>query len=113
MKYLKTFENIDKNEYIVFKRMVYDVSADVDSTELTVYEITGKEKLTSYSNSMIPANQIYKYYEKPAFGDNLVKSHNSITLKKSEISDSIYQSDNLQEVLDILPILVTTDKYNL
>jgi len=61
----------------------------------------------------IIAEQLYTYYEKPTLGNNLVKNFTIVNFIKSALSGAIYQSDNLQDVLDVLPILATTNKYNL
>jgi hypothetical protein len=108
MKYLKSYENINipLKKYVIWKQ----------DTDLEVFEVTDKiEKWDT--DKVIIINILYKFKlgkiepvslnKRPTAGLDLTNLQNNIK------NFCIYQSDNLQDCLDILEILDTSNKYNL
>ena len=104
MKYLKKFENKEFKTYAVLEDKLY----------LTVIKINEQQ------NKLINLSILYKYDKKT---NQLNKTETrflsastsvSYTYTKKDFQDEmIYQSDDLQDILDKIPMLSSAYKYNL
>lgn len=108
MKYIKTYEYNTLRDMEIKKYLVIKTIDDNKDVILLVLRCS-----SYYYNSIIQTNAVYSYYVKDK---NLVK-HQFLTeynLPKSGPTKMIlYQSDDLQEVLDNLPYLIDTKKFNI
>jgi len=103
MKYLKTFES---NKYDFKTYLLYKVNPDI-------YFILKFVRLNgTLRDTYITTNKCYSYSK---ILNNLVPQHAGYRLEYSDdnIKDIIYQSDNIQDCLDVIHTLKDTEKYNI
>lgn len=108
MKYLKKFENI-KDEY---KKYVIYKSIHKSIDYLFILEVINQNE------HFINVRKLYRYYNEytgDSFGIIGLEELDRATLKftPERMNDVIYQSDNMQDCLDVLPELISAIKYNI
>ena len=106
--YIKTFENI-KN----YKRYIIFPFVTALSSSFYILEVLQEDE------SFIVLRKSYKYYDeykgKPAFGIQGLEELYGDTIKftPERMKNAVYQSDNIQDCLDKLPVIKNMMKYNI
>jgi len=103
MKYIKKFESTDMmtelpklKKYVLYK---------ANTNTYFILEITG------YENTYIATKKLYIY---TLLLDKLRKGkHQYYNININRVHEIVYDSDNLKDVVDIIPTLKEIDKYNL
>lgn len=124
MKHLDTFENIkyaDKLElkkYLILKPFI---NPRFEKEKLQIAKVISVEdKLSTISNNdvMISMNLLYEFkpdYTEPKKIENLseVDSFTTIDCYFNVKKDIVYQSNDLEECLNMLPAMLDAKKYNM
>ena len=115
MRHIKKFESVDLNlkKYIIWDTVIGSSSRGV----LLILEVLVIKHSIS-DGYRIKYSFIYRYHKKD---NSLEDMKNSLDLNNSDNinytgyseKNIVYQSDNIQECIDMLPLLANTSKYNL
>lgn len=95
MKYIKKFENNQFKKYIIF---YYD-----HFLSLEILEVNSVQK------DMIITSELYSYKDNKLTKE---KGHDFAVMNDS-YDQILYQSDSLEECIDIIPSIYNSNKYNL
>ena len=107
MKYIKTFE-IAFNDIKISKYILIQKPRDTD----TYFILEPYSIYDSKDSGLIQSKKLFTFKK----SDNYLRKnkHQFFDINtKTELQYIVYQSDNIQELKDILPTLRDIDKYNL
>jgi hypothetical protein len=104
MKYIKSFESTIEDEPIITKKyiLVKD-KKDIHAYILEIYNV---------SNTLINFKQLY-YLDNDHLTQNRHKPNHMTIKELFKYNSIIYQSDNLQDCIDLMKTLINSIKYNL
>ena len=115
MKHIKNFESVDLNikKYIIWDTRI----GSPDNGVLLILEVLDIKHSIS-EGYRIKYSFLYRFRKKD---NSLEDMKNSLDLNNSDNinytgyseKNIVYQSDNIQECIDMLPLLANTSKYNL
>lgn len=110
MKYIKAYENTEENIPLLKKYCIWKNTNDT----LEILELVGSEKNKKYSKYMSLLS-LYFYYPSE---NKLVKlkrqNQAQIAFDSNIIKTYVpYTSDNIQDCIDMLPIISNIEKYNI
>lgn len=106
MKYIKTYEKINPKKYLLMQSIL-------DDDLYFVLELTNIDDIPWVEYYYINTKKLYTYDKN---SDKLTrKKHQTYAIGDNDAFEQhlIYQSDILQDVLDVIPTLKDVDKYNI
>ena len=111
MKYIKTYESSNElKEYLLIKNK-YSINIIHNKTNIDQYYINGYPEEEYPKNVWINFEYEYSFY--PDLSPKKIEVGNMFAKIENAKQNLIYQSDNLQDCLDMLETLKSATKYNL
>lgn len=110
MKYIKTFEIVFND----IKLSKYLLTQKPNNTDIYfVLEVSPEQLKFAGYEDIINTKKLYTYTKSKNYLKKGKHQHFNITKNELDKINIVYQSDNLQNVKDVLPTLNYMDKYNI